>query len=133
MPAGSTFITTGRWRRWLPRPIPLTVGLILWLAYFALPAPHTAPAEPVQAVFAMTCFIAAAGASGILGPYLRIPGMVVIAVSALTGIALLNNGHPSHGLYLVLSQACLATGAWLVRFSTPIFRVPLPAVAGQAA
>lgn len=108
----------------------LLVGIMCWLGYWSLPTPGPEIPGAVMTAWMVTDFAAAAGATRLLGPWLVVPGIVVIALAAFIGVAAANNGQPDAALFLLLTQFLLAAGVILLRTS---FRAAFPAVTAPVA
>lgn len=103
---------------WAPKPLPLLLGAMAWLAYWSLPAPEGVPG-PVMVSWQAVNFTAAAASAGLMGPAAKPCGIALIAVVSFVGVAAATNGHSSAALFLLLTQGLLAAGAALIGAALP--------------
>lgn len=103
---------------WTPRPLPLLLGVMAWLAYWSLPVPHKVPGA-VMDVWMAVNFAAAAASAGLLGRACRPAGTALIAIVSFIGVTAATNGHLSAAVFLLLTQGLLTAGAVLIRVSRP--------------
>lgn len=120
---------TNRMRK-LPRPVPLLCAVMSWLVFWSLPVPVADAPQAVMLTQTGILFASGVAASGLAGTVARIPGIVLIGITAFIGTACLNNGEAAYGSYALLASAALAAGAFLVRFSMPFLAGPAVASPG---